>query len=302
MKKVSIILVGGMLLIGSVSFAKDKGETGAAFLKIGVGAKAGAMGEAYTGLADDVTATYWNPAGLAQLEERQALFMYHTPMTNVDDLSYNYLNIAIPNEIGVIGISIYYFDYGEMDEHRDDDGLVDGRWDASDISAAFSIGRQIKENLAVGGTFKGIRGKIADKKANSAAVDLGLLYDTNTPGLTLGAVIKNIGSKIKYEKQSDNLPLALKCGLGYHYSTAPVTLVCDVTLPNDNNAYIGFGAEYLVKEIFALRAGYKSGPQDEGSGLTAGFGLKYSAITFDYAYQPYDELGNSHYVSIQTRF
>ncbi|MDI6735688.1 MAG: hypothetical protein QME42_05775, partial [bacterium] len=69
-----------------------------------------------------------------------------------------------------------------------------------------------------------------------------------------------------------------------------------------NNAYIGLGGEYVIKELLALRAGYKSGPQDEGSGLTAGFGITCTPFILDYAYQPYDELGNSHYVSLQTRF
>ncbi|MEW6606473.1 MAG: hypothetical protein AB1414_03330 [bacterium] len=63
------------------------------------------------------------------------------------------------------------------------------------------------------------------------------------------------------------------------------------------------GAEYVVKKAIALRAGYKSGPQDKGSGLTAGFGISWCApFSLDYAYQPYDELGNSHYVSLQIRF
>ncbi|MBI4753433.1 PorV/PorQ family protein, partial [Candidatus Desantisbacteria bacterium] len=304
MKKISILVVG-MVLISTVVFAKDKDETGAAFLKLGAGARASALGEAYVGLADDVSAAYWNPAGLAQLEERQACFMYLAPLNKVDSLSYNYLSMVVPNGIGVTGISVYYLDYGNMDEHTDADGIPDGRWDASDISAAFSLGRKLRDNLAVGGTFKGITTNIADKRANAVAVDIGVLYNTGKPGLNLGAVIRNLGTKIKYMKEGDKLPLALKGGLSYQLSDIPITLVCDVTLPNDNDAYIGFGGEYIVKKVLALRAGYKSGPQDEGSGLSAGFGLfikKASQLTFEYAYQPYGELGDSHYVSLQRRF
>ena len=178
-------------------------------------------------------------------------------------------------------------------------------WGASDLSAAYSLGKKIRDNLAIGGTFKAITTNIADKRANAVAVDVGVLYNTGKPGLNLGAVIRNLGPKIKYMKEGDSLPLTLKGGLSYQLADAPVTLVCDVTIPNDNDAYIGFGGEYIVKEVLALRAGYKSGPQDEGSGLSAGFGLlieRVSQLTFDYAYQPYGELGDSHYVSLQTRF
>ncbi|MFH1562224.1 MAG: PorV/PorQ family protein [Nitrospirota bacterium] len=304
MKKVSILVVG-MVLMSTVVFANDKGDTGAAFLKLGAGARACALGEAYVGLADDVNAAYWNPAGLAQLEERQACFMYLSPLNKVDNLSYNYISTIIPGEEWVTGISVYYLDYGNMDEHTDGDGIVDGRWGASDLSAAYSFGKKIRDDLAIGGTFKGITTKIADKKANTFAVDFGVLYNTTKPGLNLGAVVRNLGPKIKYIKEGDSLPLALKGGLSYHLTDAPATLVCDVTIPNDNDAYIGFGGEYVVKEVLALRAGYKSGPQDEGSGLSAGFGLlieKVSQLTFEYAYQPYGELGDSHYVSLQRRF
>ncbi|MDI6736085.1 MAG: PorV/PorQ family protein [bacterium] len=305
-QKGSIILVAGVVLISTVVFAKDKGDSGAAFLKLGAGARASALGEAYVGLADDVTAAYWNPAGLAQLEEKQACFMYLTPLSKVDNLAYNYLSLVIPNEeTDVVGISVYYLDYGNMDEHIDADGIPDGRWGASDISVAYSRGKKIRDDLAIGGTFKAITTKIADKKANTVAVDVGVLYHTTKPGLNLGAVIRNFGLKIKYMKEGDKLPLALKGGLSYHLADIPLTLVCDVTLPNDNDTYFGCGGEYVVKEVLALRAGYKSGPQDEGSGLSAGFGLlieNVSQLTFEYAYQPYGELGNSHYVSLQRRF
>ena len=283
MKKGTIIFSAVIMLISTVVFAKDKGDTGAAFLKLGAGARATALGEAYIGLADDVTAAYWNPAGLAQLEEKQACFMYLSPLSKVDSLAYNYLSMVIPNEeTGVAGISVYYLDYGNMDEHIDADGIPDGRWGASDISVAYSRGKKIRDDLAIGGTFKAITTKIADKKANAVAVDFGVLYNTTKPGLNLGAVIRNLGPKIKYMEEGDSLPLTLKGGLSYHLADAPATLVCDVTIPNDNDAYIGFGGEYVVKEVLALRAGYKSG-QDEGSGLSAGFSLlieRVSQLTF----------------------
>ena len=118
MNKAGIILVMMILLTTSMCLAKEKGQTTAAFLKIASGARAAALGEAYVGLANDVTATYWNPAGLFQLENTQVLFMYLTPMGKVNDLSYNHLSIAVPKGIkGAFGASVSYYGYGEMDRY-----------------------------------------------------------------------------------------------------------------------------------------------------------------------------------------
>lgn len=297
------VVVVVMVLVSSVGFAKEKGETGAAFLKIGAGARATALGEAYVGLADDVSACYWNPAGLTQLQEKQASFMYLSPMGEVDDLSYSHLGLSVPHsDKGVFGASISYYGYGEMDKVVDSSGTPQGTWKAYDLSLVCSWAKQVKANLACGTSLKMVAGKIDDSTARSFAVDLAALFQTNYPGLSLGAVITNLGTKMKYRNEGAPLPMALKLGAAYRCEQAPVILVCDATLPNDNDAYFSLGGEYTIKEMFALRAGYKSGPQDEGSGLTAGFGLKYLNYGLDYAYQPYDDLGDSHYVSLKARF
>src|SRR5262245_26116582 len=57
------------------AWAADPGITSANFLKLGIGPRAAAMGDAQVGLADDVYATYWNPAGLAQLQNRESGFV-----------------------------------------------------------------------------------------------------------------------------------------------------------------------------------------------------------------------------------
>ncbi len=154
----------------------------------------------------------------------------------------------------------------------------------------------------MGTTLKIVTGKIDDSSAIAFAADVGTLYKPDYPGISLGAVIRNLGTKMKYKSNEDSLPLALKLGAAYCCKQTPVILVCDASLPNDNDAYFSLGGEWTVKQILALRAGFKSGPQDEGSGLTAGFGTKYLDCSLDYAYQSYSNLGDSHYVSVQRAF
>src|SRR5690349_12762060 len=73
--------------------AADPGTTAANFLKLGAGPRAVAMGDAQVGVADDVYATYWNPAGLAQLQNREVGF---TQTQYVQDIQSEYAAYAHP--------------------------------------------------------------------------------------------------------------------------------------------------------------------------------------------------------------
>src|SRR5258705_7614439 len=92
-------------------WASGEGTTGADVLKIGVGARAIAMGEAYAAQADDLSALYWNPGGLALMQERQASFMYDQMYQG---LNYSNAAIGIPLENGAVGGSVSYLGYGNI--------------------------------------------------------------------------------------------------------------------------------------------------------------------------------------------
>src|ERR1700733_1844251 len=96
---------------GGVSWASGPGTTAADILNIGVGARAIGMGEAYVAQADDVSSLYWNPAGLALMQERQASFSYDQMY---QDLKYQNASIGIPLENGAIGGSLSYLGYGDI--------------------------------------------------------------------------------------------------------------------------------------------------------------------------------------------
>src|ERR1035438_4473900 len=93
MKRLSLVSLV-CLALGTAAHAADPGTTSANFLKLGIGPRAVAMGQAQVGLADDVYATYWNPAGLAQLQNREAGFV----QTNyVQDIQSQYVAYAQPH-------------------------------------------------------------------------------------------------------------------------------------------------------------------------------------------------------------
>ena len=68
----SIIITG--ILFSQTNVA----TTGASFLEIGSGAKSLSMGSAFVSVANDVSALYWNPAGIVNLD-RPSVQFYHSP-------------------------------------------------------------------------------------------------------------------------------------------------------------------------------------------------------------------------------
>ncbi|KPJ50147.1 MAG: hypothetical protein AMJ41_01805, partial [candidate division Zixibacteria bacterium DG_27] len=88
--------------------AKYAGE----FLDFGVGARPLGMGSAYVALVDDVTSTYWNPAGLAQLKHREIMFMHAETFGNL--LNHDYFGFALPlsGASATLGVSLIYLGGG----------------------------------------------------------------------------------------------------------------------------------------------------------------------------------------------
>lgn len=299
-----LVMILGMLLVGQPGFGLEKGEASAAFLKLTGGSRAAGMADCYIGLSDDVSACYFNPAGLSQLNSNQGLFMFLRPMGNVESLLMSFGSIAIPQPYGVLGLAFTYYGYGEIDRHTNDDGNPDGKWSAYDFALSTSFARNIREDLSLGTSIKVINGKIDDESAIAFALDLGGLYKTPKQGLNLGCAIKNIGPKMIYDKEGFPLPLSLKVGVSYRLPKhlLPLLVLSDLTIPNDNSLYLGIGCEYKPMDIFSIRCGYKTGPEDEGRGFTLGLGTQYSIYNFDYAYQPFGKLGDSHRVSVLAKF
>ena len=90
-------------------------EAGAVFLLISPGARAGGMGEAQVAVANDVYASYWNPAGLAFLEGSELAMMHVNWLPNLaDDLYYEFLAFKQPIGYGTLGGHLIYLNLGEQ--------------------------------------------------------------------------------------------------------------------------------------------------------------------------------------------
>lgn len=282
----------------------------AAFLKIGVGARALAMGGAYTAVADGVGAVAWNPAGLAGLTKRE-LGATHTELTT--DTRFDFVGFAQPVKHGVLAVAGTYLSQGRI-QGRDVNGAPTGGYSAADQSAALGFASKVLPDLDLGASAKYIRSSIADASGQSAALDLGGRYVLNGfggPGVpVIGAAVQNLGPAMKFLDQSSQLPLTLTAGIGYRWPAGSILALDYKGRPYSRDSEFSVGAEYAVLSNFALRAGYATAKPSAGdqavlaalNGFSMGFGIKLRAYSLDYSFTPAGELGSVQTLSLGARF
>lgn len=302
-----ILLVGTS---GSYAANKNVGTTGAQFLKIGSGARPVGMGRAFAGVADDVNSLYWNPAGIGQLAKPEFTAMH---LEYFQDINYEYLGYAQPlGGFGNLGFSAIYLNMSDL-EKRAADTIVGNTdtWDGSKFKASDSAGiltyaKGFGESFFAGLNLKYINSKIETESGTAFAGDIGGLYKLSS-SLTTGLVVQNIGSKLKFIEEGDNLPLNVKLGFGYKALKDALTLGLDLNYPTDNDFNAAAGGEYLWRfgeDLgLAIRTGYQSGT-DLGSlsGLSAGAGFSWRGYGLDFAWVPYGDLGTTYRFSIMAKF
>jgi hypothetical protein len=281
---------------------ENAGTKSGQILKMGVGANAVGMGESYVASADDVYATYWNPAGLSKVEKIQIGFMHNEWF---EDIRYEYLGYVQPAlNLGTIAGSVSYISMGELDK-TDDNGIGNGKFRPYDLLLMLSYGTKLNKSISLGLNAKFLQEKIDDQKAQAFAVDLGGMY-TSGNGLVVGLNIQHLGTKMKFIEESFGLPLNFNFGIAYKLIDGALTLAADTNIPSDNNVNVGFGADYRIMGMFDLRVGYRYtvGGNDLGtvSGLRAGVGFGVGSYKLDYAFVPYGDLGQSHRISLVASF
>lgn len=293
MRRILTIGVSGLLItfFASHAFAGGSGTTAANFLKIGVGARAAALGDAFTAVVDDSTSLYWNPAGLAKMEKRQLSATYNMWFAGINQ---GYLGMSFPlSRGGVVAGGVNYVDMGDFDG-RDEAGNPTGTFTASALNFHLGYANRVGEKLIWGISAGLVQDTIADDTKSTYAANLGLIFKSSEL-LSLGLALQNLGGQLG----GDPLPFLAKIGMALTWES--LLLALDIASPADNDVYYCAGIEWWIMDGIALRVGYKTN-QDIGEGLTAGFGFDKGKIRFDYAYVPYGELGDTHKVLLGMSF
>lgn len=271
------------------------GATGASFLKIGVGARPAGLGGAYTAVSNDANSLYWNPAGLTRFKGTQIALMHNKW---IQDVNYEFVALAYGDSATsgfAVGLTFLWMDDIPVTTFSDRLGSSGDTFTARDFSFVVSYAHQIVPGVSLGGSFKRIRSTLADISATATAFDVGLMVMPPVSGLTFGATVQNAGSKLKFVRDGDRLPLIVKAGAAYAYRNMGLVSV-DIGKPVDNRVRVSAGGEFILFNALALRSGYNSA-NDLDNGYTGGAGVKIRRIAIDYAFVPYGVLGNTHRVS-----
>jgi len=294
-KKISVTgVILSLVLLGFApsSFAFEPGTTGANFLKIPVGARASAMGGAYTALCQGAAALYWNPAGLAACEEKEFFATYNSWF---QDISQGYFGFVLPQERKAFGFAVNYVDFGQIERTTWENPTGTGeKFSAPDIHLSLGYGWKTSPSLRVGVGVGLLKDTIAEDEKSTFVSNFGMQNKINK-NLSWGIVLQNLGGKVG----DDPLPLMMR--VGFMWVRSALTTAVELEVPNDNDARIKAGFEWQLVPQLALRAGYQ-GDQDEGSGITLGLGLATQKFTMDYAYVPFGDLGNTNRVSFAIRW
>lgn len=311
------------------------GTTAAQFLKIGAGVRAIGMGGAFVAVANDVTALYWNPAGIATIPGSGEATFNHAEW--LAETAYDFAGVSFnAGGFGTIGLSVTSFRVPEDDVRtlRFPEGTGE-RFDASSFALGISYARMLTDRFAIGFTGKFVQDQVWNESAQGVAVDFGTHYITPFNGLRIGAVIANFGTKMQlegrdlyfdYDPLSETgtvdqvpalyrlgryeLPLTLRLGLAYDLikqENLTVLVTTDAVHPNDNTEYINSGMEVNLRNQIYLRGGYKAlFLQDSEQSFTFGAGLRYDAVgtnlKLDFGYADYGRLDNVQFVSFTVRF
>jgi hypothetical protein len=311
--KLAATMVASLMMLSSSGLqAAGKGTSGAQFLRIGVGARGPGMAGAIAPIADDATAIYYNPAGMARLERKEVQLGYNAYFK---DTAAQFIGYGHPMNNGVLGLGLSMFGVKDIEKRSATGGDADtadlGNFNTRDM--ALSIGWAGKRamgpgRLHLGAAVKYISSDLEVKTAKTGALDMGAIYSfRENRGLSLSLAVLNLGGKLKFDKESDPLPLNVKPGLAWKRDferMGRLTAALDADLlVNDGIAFVQPGLEWWAHPSLALRTGYQFGrDEDAGSGLGAGVGLKIMNLGIDYAFVPYGDLGDTHRISLGMKF
>ncbi len=313
-----------------------RGTTAANFLSIGQSARAIGMGSAFVGVANDVSAIYWNPAGLTKVEGGQIL-VDHTNW--IAGTSYNFLAVSYnTGDYGTVGVSFTGSNIGDMKVTTIEEPWGTGEvFSATDMAISIAYALQLTDRFSIGFNPKFVYQGIWKMSATAFALDMGVQYITPFDDAILAMAISNFGTEMRLLGQSNlvlydpdpfttgnnnkipayletkdwALPLTFRVGVAYkplRSTMHNLTLAFDALHPSDDYEYVNIGMEYGYQDFLFIRGGYKTLFLDDSEeSFALGFGIKKNlmgnvSLKVDYAYQDFGRLNNIQKFTLTVSF
>ncbi len=328
MKKISIVILISLLSMapvqgGGIVKAKYAGE----FMATGVGARALGMGGAFTAISNEITAGYWNPAGLTRMDYPQFIGMYAERFAKL--VNYNYAAAGMPigdrstialsvirlgvDDIPVTALRNKDLELGQIYE-ADGTTYINTPYVVKTINDAewafyLSYAKVASEKLAWGSNVKVVTKHVGSNSAWGMGFDVGLLYRL-TRDLNIGLTVQDITTTLLAwdTGRREAITPTIKTGTAYFFEFARLNSriipAVDIDIRFENRRFASqwnmgrmsfdthLGVEYEFRKIIAIRLGSDIGE------FSAGAGLKLPRLNIDYAFLSHDQLGDTHRISL----
>lgn len=307
------------------------GTSGAQFLKLDVDARVVGMGGANAAITHGAMALYYNPAGIANLDQNSLAFSY---TDWIADIKYNYLAYARPvSGFGNFGVHVAVLTMDDMErttlEEPDGTGETFG---ANSWVVGLSNAHQLTNRFSFGVTVKYLREKISELSSGSVAFDVGTIYYTGFRTLRIAMSTRNFGTDTKFggtelestldqdndpstqpvevrlNTQSHPLPLSFRVGIAYDFEfseDSKLLATLDGYNTRDRGQQGSLGFEYSWRDRLAIRAGYKIRTDEEGIAAGAGYQFDipgFGNLGINYAWADLGRLESAHRFSLTTTF
>jgi long-subunit fatty acid transport protein len=289
------------------------GTSSVTFLKIGVGARAEAMGGSFVAMADDGTCLFYNPAGMELLEQNQVVFTHTEWAVDIKHEFFGYVQRLGDFSVGFSFIALHTEDMPVTDEYHP---YGTGEYFSyADFAGGLSFSYRFTRHFTFGLTAKYVQENLDDLRTKGLLLDLGTSYYTGLAGTRFAVVLRNFGPQLgpggsyslrtitgeeidkSYQKFSP--PTLFTIGFAFEpWQSAEHRLTTSSQLnhPTDNAESFALGLEYAYNEFLMLRSGYKLNVEEENFSLGAGVKLKLwdRILAVDYSYTGFSYLGNSN--------
>ncbi|MEN8192984.1 MAG: PorV/PorQ family protein [Bacteroidota bacterium] len=291
------------------------GISTAQFLKIGVGGRATAMGDAFIAVANDVSSLYWNPAGLVLSDDDEVMFSHNNWIV---DIGHEFLGGSYHlSSNDAIGLSVTALHMEDMKVTTEVNPFGTGEYFSfGDIAFGITYSRKMTEQFSFGATIRYFEETLDKLKMRGILVDIGTYYWTGLGSTRFAVTITNFGNELAPDGevqlwggrtndkwQSFSPPTMFRIGFAFEpYETENhrITSSFQLNHPNDNSENVSTGLEYAWNRMFFLRGGYKFNADEQDISLGAGFNidLDLAKFTLDYSFVNFERLGSAHRFSI----
>ena len=297
-----------------LAVATPAAALGSPTLRRPLSVRSAALADAYAAVPGGLSSLGTNPAGLAAARRPQ---LDTTFASGVLDDSFGFIGWAQPLPLGTAAAGLSYYDAGKVDL-RFANGTVDSRTAQRDFVGHLAWGVPLPRGFSIGATAKYYRFELAQEaRASGAAGDAGAQWQTPLKGLTLGAALQNFGPGVKFEQDSNPLPLTTRAGASWSWSsltqksedalsalTATRFLASAEMIKVRDEVVTGaLGSEVAMDfgtTSISLRMGWRL--NSDANRLTFGVGMREGRFTLDYALSEKRTLGQAHHAGFGVRF